>query len=369
MNNSEINAQISAVILDLDGTLLNTEVATKDVLKNFLGKYGKVLDMEKEDKRFGITMKQAAVAIVMDYDLPLSPSQFLDEITPMYKERWPLAKPLPGANRLIMHLYKHQLPFALASNSLSGNIEEKISHRGWKEYFSVILGCDQVKAGKPAPYIFEEAAKRMGIDASCCLVIEDSLVGVEAAKAAKMKVVAVPSLESQAYCDADLVLNSLLEFQPELWGLEPFDDWVNNALPVDSICFECLYRNGCLFESAAMGYGKSDDGISGLPTQVSGIYFGWAKSDDDEIFKVVTGIGLSCYSSTEKRKIQLCVIDGDGDHIYDQHMQIVLVGYIRGLNTKGNTSRDIEILEEDKSIAEASLDLPEFAHHSSLAFF
>lgn len=44
--------------------------------------------------------------------------------------RWPLAKPLPGANRLIMHLYKHQLPFALASNSLSGNIEEKISHRG-----------------------------------------------------------------------------------------------------------------------------------------------------------------------------------------------------------------------------------------------
>lgn len=68
--------------------LLSAEVAVKDLLKNFLEKYGKVVDMEKEDKRFAIALKEAAVDIVKDYDLPLSPSQFVEEITPMYKERF-----------------------------------------------------------------------------------------------------------------------------------------------------------------------------------------------------------------------------------------------------------------------------------------
>ncbi|KAK7859568.1 bifunctional riboflavin kinase/fmn phosphatase [Quercus suber] len=65
---------------------------------------------------------------------------------------WLQAKPLPGANRLMKHLHKHGVPFALASNSLREYIDVKISlQKGWKEYFSVILGSDQVKSGKPSP--------------------------------------------------------------------------------------------------------------------------------------------------------------------------------------------------------------------------
>lgn len=74
-------------------------------------------------------------------------------------------------------------------------------------------------------YRFEETAKRMGVPAVNCLVIEDSLVGVKAATAAKTKVVAVPSRGESDCCKlANITLNSLLEFQPELWGLPPFDD-------------------------------------------------------------------------------------------------------------------------------------------------
>ncbi|KAF5205326.1 bifunctional riboflavin kinase/FMN phosphatase-like, partial [Thalictrum thalictroides] len=146
------DTKILAVILDLDGTLLNTEKATKHILKEFLERYGKVVDRDEEDKRLGMMHMEAVTSIVKDYDLPLTPDQFSKEIMPLYHQKWPLAKPLPGANRLIIHLHKHGVPFALASNSITRNIENKISHqRGWKESFSTVLGSDQVNFGKPSP--------------------------------------------------------------------------------------------------------------------------------------------------------------------------------------------------------------------------
>lgn len=349
--------QILAVILDLDGTLLNTEQATKDVLKDLLAKYGKVLDREKEDRRLGMAQKESAIAVVNTYGLPLTPDQFIQEITPLYREKWPQAGPLPGANRLIRHLHKHGVPFALASNSVRDNIDLKVSHQpGWKECFSVILGSNQVKSGKPSPDIFLEAAKRMCIDSARCLVIEDSLVGVTAAKAAGMKVVAVPPRsEADSASIADCVLHSLLEFQPELWGLPPFEDWVDNALRIESIYTNGKFSNGFLCEVA-------DDGPSAIPDQIFGNYFGWAEFDKHGIFKVLVYVGWDHCSSTAKRKIQLCLIDGNDADFSDLPMQLTLVGYIRKFSSK--ESMNTETLEEDKTIASACLDLPLFAHNA-----
>lgn len=64
------------------------ERATKDVLKEFLAKYGKAWDKKREEeKRLGMTQKESAAAIVRDYGLPLTPDQFIQEITPMYREK------------------------------------------------------------------------------------------------------------------------------------------------------------------------------------------------------------------------------------------------------------------------------------------
>ncbi|KAF3444025.1 hypothetical protein FNV43_RR13715 [Rhamnella rubrinervis] len=356
-----------ALILDLDGTLLDTERATRGVLKDFLAKYGKVLDTEREEKkRLGMTLKDSAAAIVEDYDLPLLPDQYINEIIPLYREKWMHAKALPGANRLIMHLYDHGIPFALASNSLQEYIDSKISYQtGWRECFSVILGSDKVKAGKPSPDLFEEAAKRMGADALNCLVIEDSLVGVKAANAAKMEVVAVPP-QSEAGCSslANTVLHSLLEFQPELWGLPPFKDWVDNALPIDPINLSGLYVDGFLCE-------VTEDGTYALPDQVYGVFFGWAEVDMNGIFKAVVCIGRDHCCCSRKKVIQMFLVDGSNDYMSNQQVKVQLVGYIRGLNGKRNgnvpeiTSKDTEILEEYKSIARDSLDLPMFIQQYS----
>ncbi|KAL8088243.1 hypothetical protein AgCh_038141 [Apium graveolens] len=148
----EAFTHVSAVILDLDGTLLNTEVLNKDVLKDYLARFGKILDQKKEDTRSGMSHKEFRLAIIKEYDLLITPERFTEEIRPMYRERWLLARALPGANRLIRHLHNHNVPVAVASNSMTTNVEAKISHQpGWTKCFPIVLGSDQVKSGKPSP--------------------------------------------------------------------------------------------------------------------------------------------------------------------------------------------------------------------------
>lgn len=66
-----------------------SERATRGVLNEFLARYGKELDREKEEKkRLGMTQKDSAAIIVNDYELPLTPDQFIKEITPLYRERY-----------------------------------------------------------------------------------------------------------------------------------------------------------------------------------------------------------------------------------------------------------------------------------------
>uniref|UniRef100_A0A804PWB6 Riboflavin kinase n=1 Tax=Zea mays TaxID=4577 RepID=A0A804PWB6_MAIZE len=231
-----ISRLISHVILDLDGTLLNTDSVVSKVVKPFILKNGKTWDSKKAHKLVGKTPYEAAAVVLEDYGLPYSTEEFLSMITPMFSEQWCNLKPLPGANRLIKHLKTNGVPTALASNSPRCNIEAKIFfQQGWKESFSAIVGGDEVEKGKPSPNIFLEAAKRMNCAPSNCLVIEDSLPGVTGGKAAEMHVIAVPSIPKKTaeFSSADEVINSLLDVRPEKWGLPPFNDWIEGTLPIE----------------------------------------------------------------------------------------------------------------------------------------
>lgn len=167
---------VAAVILDLDGTLINTDGILGDVLKALLLKYGKQWDGREAQKIVGKTPLEEAAIVVGDYELPCSIDEFVTQITPLLYDQFCNIKALPGANRLIKHLSGHNVLLALASNSPRAYIESKISYQqGWKESFSVIIAGDEVRAGKPSPEIFLEAAKRLNLKPSSCLVIEDSL--------------------------------------------------------------------------------------------------------------------------------------------------------------------------------------------------
>lgn len=367
---------VSGVILDLDGTLLNTDAIVNDVLKVFLVKYGKVWDGRGAQKVVGMPPYEAAAVIVQDYELPLTTEEFISDINPLFSDRWCNVKALPGANRLIKHLKSHGVPMALASNSARSSVDTKLSsHQGWKESFSVIIGGDEVKMGKPSPEIFLEAAKRLNFDASECLVIEDSLPGVTAGKAAGMEVVAVPSIPKQShlYSSADEVINSLLDLQLEKWGLPQFHDWIEGTLPV-----EPWYIGGPVIK----GYGRGSK-VLGIPTAnlstescssvlseyPSGVYFGWAHLSTWGTYKMVMSVGWNPYFDNTEKTIEPWLLHDFHEDFYGEELRLAIVGYIRPEKNFPSLESLIERIHEDGNIAENALELPMYIKYKNAPYF
>ncbi|XP_048135372.1 bifunctional riboflavin kinase/FMN phosphatase isoform X2 [Rhodamnia argentea] len=357
---------VSGVVLDLDGTLLNTDGIVSEILKAFLVKYGKQWDGREALKIAGKTPFESAAVIVEDYGLPCATEEFISEITPI----WCKIKALPGANRLIKHMRRHEVPVALASNSPKENIETKISyHQGWKESFSVIIGGDEVRNGKPSPEIFLEAANRLKIESSNLLVIEDSLPGVTAGKAAGMEVVAVPSLPKQnhLYNSADEVINSLLDLRPEKWGLPPFQDWIKGTLPI-----EPWHIGGPVIK----GFGRGSK-VLGIPTanlsteefsdllleHPSGVYFGWAGLSARGIYKMVMSIGWNPYFDNKEKTMEPWLLHKFNEDFYGEELRLIILGYIRPEANFPSLESLIAKIHEDGEIAEKALDLPLYAKY------
>ncbi|KAL5715352.1 hypothetical protein ACHQM5_017183 [Ranunculus cassubicifolius] len=368
---------VSCVILDLDGTLLNTDAIIDDVLKELLAKYGKTWDGTGANNIVGMSSLEAATAIVQGCELPRTPEEFLSETTPLFSDpnRWCNIKALPGANRLITHLRRHGIPMALASNSSRSAVDTKISkHQGWKESFASIVGVDEVNLGKPSPEIYLESAKRLKVDTSRCLVMEDSLPGVAAAKAAGMSVIAIPSLPKQSnlFDSADEVINSLLDFHPENWGLPQFNDWIEGTLLI-----EPWYVGGPVIK----GHGRGSK-VLGIPTAnlstqgystllseyPSGVYFGWAQLSNHTVYKMVTSVGWNPYFDNAEKTIEPWLLHQFDEDFYGEELRLAIVGYIRPETNFPSLERLIERIHEDRRIAEKALELPIYSHYKNALY-
>jgi HAD superfamily hydrolase (TIGR01509 family) len=121
----------------------------------------------------------------------------------------------PSAKTTLEQLRKMRLHLGVATSSVSASARPFLERTGIRSFFDVILTGDEVQRGKPDPDIYLEIAKRLGMPAETCLVIEDALAGVAAAKAARMRVAAIPDtrfVDPRKYeKEADYVMGSLLE--------------------------------------------------------------------------------------------------------------------------------------------------------------
>ena len=224
-----MSPNISCLIYDMDGLLLDTEGIYTEVTQQIVGEYGKVFDWSVKEKIIGRRSIQAAEIIVESLDLPISPQDYLDSRKDVLLEKFKDTEALPGAKEMTTHFFKLGIPQALATSSSSPMFEAKFEkHKKWFSQFAQIVKGDdpELKEGKPAPDIFLLAANRVGVDPAECLVFEDAPTGTEAALAAGMSVVVVPdpNMDHCHYKNASQIISSLKDFDPEYWGLPKFTE-------------------------------------------------------------------------------------------------------------------------------------------------
>jgi pseudouridine-5'-monophosphatase len=219
--------KITHIIYDLDGLLLDTEPLHTKMIQTIANRYGKVFDRSIQSKIAGRNALDSAEIIVEILSLPITAQAFLEEREVFLDHLLPQAKPLPGAVNLTKHFHSCQIPQAVATSSASRTFRLKTTYyQDWFALFDcLVLGDDSaLKQGKPAPDIFLIAAQRLGAIPEECLVFEDALAGMEAALMAGMSVVVVPrpDVNQQLYREANQILNSLTDFDPQLWQLPGF---------------------------------------------------------------------------------------------------------------------------------------------------
>jgi len=131
-----------------------------------------------------------------------------------YEERLPL---LPGAEAAVARIAARS-PLGLASSSNKEVIERVMESSGWGSVFECWVSSEEVARGKPAPDVFLEAARRLGVDPANGAGVEDSHNGILAARAAGLRVIAIPNLEfppsAEALAAADVVIDSLADLEP-----------------------------------------------------------------------------------------------------------------------------------------------------------
>lgn len=230
MGMSTLN-RVSHVIFDMDGLLLDTEHIYEGVVRDIAKSFGKDYPMDVRMKVMGTNEQMTGKIIVEDLELPIDLDEFLRRLHHMCNKRFTSLALMPGAERLIKHLHKNNVPIALATSSGKKSAEIKMNNH--PELFHLfnhkVMGSTDpdVLHGKPAPDIFLIAAQRFPDqpDPSKCLVFEDAPNGVKAAVAAGMQAVMVPDkiVQPEQRKEATVILNSLNEFRPELFGLPKFE--------------------------------------------------------------------------------------------------------------------------------------------------
>ncbi|MFD3609911.1 HAD family hydrolase [Streptomyces atroolivaceus] len=200
-----------SVLFDLDGTLIDSEPNYYEAGRRLLARYGvRDFSWENHTRFIGIGTRETLTVLREEYGIEAPVDELLAGKNALYLElAGASTTAFPEMRILVERLHGDGVPMAVASGSSRAAIAATLSVTGLDAYLPVYVSAEEVARGKPEPDVFLEAARRLGVAADSCVVLEDAVPGLRAAHAAGMRCVAVPlpdaSADKAAFGKAELL--------------------------------------------------------------------------------------------------------------------------------------------------------------------
>lgn len=182
-----------AVVFDLDGVLLQSEEVWDVVRERYVRERGGRYDDEVQRAMMGMSAPEWSRYLHEEAGVPDEPEAInrdvVERMLEAYRRELPL---LPGAAEAVRRAAS-EFPLGLASSSNREVFEEVLGLAGLAACFRATVSSEEVERGKPAPDVYLEAARRLGIAPESCTAVEDSHAGIRSARSAGMRVIALPN--------------------------------------------------------------------------------------------------------------------------------------------------------------------------------
>jgi HAD superfamily hydrolase (TIGR01509 family) len=214
---------IDAVVFDLDGVIVDSEQVWDQVRDAYARQHGGSYPPTAARAMMGMSSLEWSRYMAKELGVQGTPEQINADVVARMLERYGEAPPLiPGAVDAVRRIAA-RWPLAIASSSNPELIAVVLESSGLRELFAVAVSSQEVAQGKPAPDVYLEASRRLGVEPTRCAAVEDSHNGILSAKAAGMRVVAVPNPhfppDDHGRESADAVLASIRALEPAV--IEP----------------------------------------------------------------------------------------------------------------------------------------------------
>jgi HAD superfamily hydrolase (TIGR01509 family) len=211
---------IGAVVFDLDGVLIQSEEVWDTVRERYTRERGGRYDAEIQRAMMGMSSTEWSRYLHDTAGIPDEPEAINADVVRLMLDAYERKLPLiDGAVDAVQRLAR-TYPLGLASSSNRQLIDAVLRAAGLEGDFTATVSSEEVARGKPAPDVYLEAARRLGVEPMDCAAVEDSHGGIRSAKAAGMRVIAIPNPsyppDDAALAQADVVLRSLAELTPDV---------------------------------------------------------------------------------------------------------------------------------------------------------
>ncbi|MBO3458328.1 HAD-IA family hydrolase [Aetokthonos hydrillicola Thurmond2011] len=184
---------LTAILFDLDGTIVNTDPVHYQAWREMLLSYGIEIDEIFYKARISGRLNPEIVKDILPQLSPEAGALFADEKEALFREKASHLKPLEGFSELLAWTDTHHLKRALVTNAPRLNAEFMLEVLKIKDVFDVVVLAEDCIAGKPDPAPYEAALHRLGITAEQAIALEDSPSGIRSAVSAKLRTIGIAS--------------------------------------------------------------------------------------------------------------------------------------------------------------------------------